>query len=440
MAATASETALSPFDRLMPRVYVRQILCFPSTDPNALRALKDGLAGVALDDLFTGNNLSSHIEYAQLKADNFPPAALMASGIVPADTQPPYPDPAPVFRARLSLVKGGFLLCIALHHSTTDITGFDTLLKIWASNCRAGSFRPVGFDPSWMDRRVLLEPHNTTRTPPHNIPGLLHIQTPAEASRRVTTRSSSEEWQTAIFYFPQRGLRDLKRKVNELLVSDGTAGWVSTWDALTTLLWGAVLGAELNDHDHNPTTTHLSKATSTIGFPVDFRSKLHPPLPQGYLGAAFAMTSATALRDDIISLSNDAGSSSVPAVARVATAIRASLNRVNDASVRDTLAYLNHNPDQPSIILGPPHDGISIVSWADQSVYELDWGVAVGRCDAVRLPKLPNKRYPIVLPRVPDVGDDGGGLEVIICLEKSVMERFASSGPIARYAVLRCIS
>ncbi|KAI1460352.1 transferase family-domain-containing protein [Annulohypoxylon moriforme] len=442
--------ALSPLDKLMPRGYVRQMLCFPSTHTEIAHTLKAGLAGVvadipyllagiitsedrkhvslgesyqSLEDLYSEEDFSDTIDYAAIKHQHFPPSAFTIPGIIPPDTQPPFPNPAPVFRARLSLVKGGFILCIAVHHCTTDITGFGALLKVWASHCRVGTSTAAGFNPTWLDRSSLLERSNASHRPvPPSVPRLLHVKGPDELARLASSVSPPSDLTTGIFFFPQKVLRALKHAVNNYMISRDAEGWVSSGDILTALLWSAIVAAESN-------STNNHKDSNTIGFPVNFHSQLNPPLPPDYLGAAFIMTTATASRGDLISLSSFTGalnngepldSALISKLADIAYIIRASLHSIDEESVRDVLVYLDTAPkDHPLITLGPRHDGVSIVSWADQSIYGLDWGDIVVTCDAVRLPKLAYKRYPIVLPRIPanNAGDEEG-LEVIVSFDR----------------------
>ncbi|KAI1397557.1 transferase family-domain-containing protein [Hypoxylon fuscum] len=465
-------TTLSPLDKLMPRGYVRQMFCFPSTHPEVPHVVKEGLCGVVadvpyllsgiiieednkrislsepyqtLEDVYSEQDLSDAADYAVMKEGHFPPSAFTVPGMIPPDTQPPLPNPTPVFRARLSLVKGGFVLCVAVHHCTTDITGFGSLLKLWASYCRTDASAAAGFGPAWLDRKALLEQSNTTKRPaPTSIPELLHVQQPDVLYKRSSLMlPPRDDFATEIFFFPQRTLQALKHAVNEHIAREGGAGWISTGDILTALLWAATSAAELDPMDL--TGTH------TIGLPVNFRSRCSPPLSPDYLGAAFLMTTATDTMEDLVALiSGDSrlrsdtplDHVSIQRLAKIASIVRASIRRVDEKSARDVLMYLDVvSDDHAPIKLGPRHSPISIVSWADQGTYELDWGEIVGRCEAVRLPKLMFKRYPIVLPRVPD-GVNGGeaGLEVIVSFESHALKSFGQNPLIQRLATLRCHS
>ncbi|KAI8626461.1 hypothetical protein F5Y19DRAFT_223584 [Xylariaceae sp. FL1651] len=496
---------LSPLEGYMPHAYVRHMYCFPTTTLHAVETLRQGLSGLtrdvpyilsrvisdrlktgsglalstpdqSLEDIFSWHDLSASIDYVALKAAGFPPTTFQSPGIVPPGSQPPCPDPPAVFLARVSLVKGGLILCVAVHHRTTDITGFGSLLTIWASHCRNGSSHEIGFSDSWMDRGMLSNQSQILPgSDPIAIPDLLHVTTPAEFAEPAG-RSQVEpiNYQTGIFYFPQERLQALKEAVNAHLASREVGSWVSTSDVLSSLLWSAVIEAT----ESSPAISSNGKVadirTSTLSFPVQFRSILRPPLPQNYLGAAFIMTNAKASHADLFSISHAnipaPGQTSklgphigahvetihIPALASTALAIRRSIKEIDNIAVRRVLSYLeaHPNPDPGApLILGrrrndPEGTGTSVVSWADHGIHKLDWGDTVGRCEAVRLPKMRSRRNPIVLPRVPglnrgiteDTGIDRGGLEVIMSYEDSVMHKLIEGPVIKRLAVLRCLS
>ncbi|KAI1422560.1 hypothetical protein F5Y12DRAFT_610390 [Xylaria sp. FL1777] len=493
---------LSPLEGFMPRTYVRQIFCFPTTDPQAVNTLVRGLSGVARDvpyilsrvvsnksgvvvcvstplqnpeDIFSCHSLSDSIDYATLKAGHFAPGAFLAHGIIPPETVPPYTASSPVFVARASLINGGLILCVAVHHAVTDITGYDALLKIWAAHCRDGSSRTVEFNASWIDRGPLF---SAPERPPSgaSMPDLLHTRTPEEPVRGAGRlhAAGQKNYQTGIFYFPQRHLRVLKAAVNEHVTSREPGSWISTSDILSSLLWNAIIGAQQHPLplDTDLMTSQKNARISTLSFPVQFRSALRQPLPRNFLGAAFLMTSARVPHKDVClispflsinSTSTAQGQESkhepqvdaeaevlinsvdISALAQVALAIRRSIQRIDDAAVRGVLAYLEAHPDtdpEAPLVLGPPRceaggSGTSVVSWADQCVYELNWGDAIGRCDAVRLPKMAYKRDPIVLPHIPSLNRDDGGVEDY---EVDVMQRLIESLVMRRFAALRCLS
>ncbi|KAM0810260.1 hypothetical protein AB5N19_10608 [Seiridium cardinale] len=467
----ASSASLSSLDWLMPRTYVNQIICFPTNSSQVFEILREGLRGTvhdvphllsgvedqeypkgsvqlttpyqAVEDLFSWQDLSGTLDYSTLKENHFPPSAFTAPSIRSPETTPPYPTPEPVFRARLSLVKGGVLLCVAVHHCTTDVTGFGALLKIWAAHCRSRSSAEVGFDPSWYDRSLLRGPSlETTVKLPDTVPDLIHVVERDEMPTTVKSTYRDIIYETRIFYFPQATLQELKIAINEHLPNlENRVPWVSTGDILTAMLWSATIWTDQGGVEVAPDNGVMC----AVGIPVNFRSRLNPKLPQGYLGAAFGMTTVSVARADLLSASRNTATANVPlgkesllSLARVASAIRSSLGQVSEAGIRGALEYTASQPDITSIKLGPRHDGISLVSWADEGVYDLDWGQVLGKCDALRIPRLGARRNPIVLPRV--FGKDGSrpGLEVIASFDEKTMERFCQNSLIQQFGILRC--
>lgn len=389
-----------------------------------------------LDDLFSCQDLSGILNYGALKKAQFHPNGFNIPGIKQPDTTPPFPSPEPVFRARLTLMEGGVLLSVGVHHCTTDITGFGVLLKIWAAYCRRGSSDEVGFDRCWQDRGALLGPFQAPVDQVQGVmPDLLHLREPSALSQSSNATASVLESKTCIFYFSQKVLMGLKESANIHVASLGTGvDWISKSDALTAILWSAVIWAEQDTH---------ANEVSTIGFPVNIRSRLHPPLPKNYLGTAFGMTSASIPRRDLISLSQSPSSpvrgsavldvESAATLAKIGATVRKSIGLVDEMGMRHVMAYTASQPDIRPIKLGPRHDGVSIVSWADAGTYELDWGTVLGRCEAVRLGKLTARRYPIILPRLPN-----GGLDVIVSLDGEAMKRFCHSRMISMFGTVKC--
>ncbi|KAI0518119.1 hypothetical protein F5B22DRAFT_645369 [Xylaria bambusicola] len=508
MAVTVYSLHLSPLEGHMPRTYARQIYCFSTTNSQAIETLSEGLAGLAQDvpyvlsriisdtpgtassgavisapyyrpeDIFSCHDLSGIVDYATLKAGHFAPEVFLTPGIVPPDTIPPYPEPPAIFLARASLVNGGLILCVAVHHLVTDITGYDALLKIWASHCRK---EDVGFDRSWMDRSPLYSSSQSLRinnSHPMPMPDLLHTKIKEDAVRGTdlpSTAKGKKDYQTGVFYFPRQHLRALKDATNAHIALQEPGSWVSTSDVLSALLWSVIVRAQDHPYLRNGRVTRQSSRISTLSFPVQFRSVLRPALPRNFLGAAFLMTSARVPHEDVCRVSdfrslsislthdqepgaeshvNNAGMQEpidfvdISALANVALAIRRSVHGIDDATVRGVLDYLEAHPrpnPEARLVLGPPRcepggSNTSVVSWADQCIYELDWGHAIGRCDAVRLAKMTVERNPIILPHIPGLNGDDGGIEVIMSYEEDIMQRLTESHVMKRLATLRCLS
>lgn len=434
---TQESSQLSPLEWLMPRSYISQILCFPSSSPQISDILHAGLAGTlrdvpylasavvarnhpkgsvalspprdSLSDLFRVNDLRTTVDYNTLKSGAFQSSLFDGLDLFSPDLNPANKSPSPVFRAVLSLVDGGCLLCVSLHHSTADITAFDSLLKIWASNCRTGSFRAVQFDPSWVDRSAIVRQAHDA---PADTPLLLHKE---ESNKTASQASQPPKLETHLFRYSAEYLKGLKVEVSKHL-PEGTA-WVSTSDILTAILWGSIVISE--DADDSSDT----KETCFMRIAVNCRSRFNPPLPKNYLGAAFGVSLVNAKKADLVAIGTSTEQTlSVPAIANVAASVRQSVNFIDGDKMSAIIKHLATQGDVTGLKLCQQPEPVAVVSWADEGVYELDWGNELGRCEAVRLPSFKAKRYPVVFPRLPN-----GDLEVLVNFDTEVVKKWKAA-------------
>lgn len=417
----------------MPRSYISQILCFPSSNPRISEVLRDGLAGTlkdvpylasrivarahpkgsvalsspcdSLGDLFRVNTYTD-VDYEVLKSGAFRPSVFDDRSWFSADLGPGNTSPSPVFRAVLTLVKGGCLLAVSLHHQTADITAYGSLLKIWASHCRAGSSESIGFDQSWLDRTAIVKSsHNASA----DTPLLLH----KEESLPSSQPSKPAKLVTQYLKFSGEYLKRLKAEVNRHL-PDGTA-WVSTSDVLTALLWGYIIHSEFSDDDNT-----TADGTLFMRIAVNSRSRYEPPLPKEYLGSSFGVALVTAKKADLVAIGSSTEQKIFTSeIANVAAAVRQSIDVINEQAMNRIVNHLAAQDDVSSLKLSKEAADVSIVSWADEGVYELDWGAEMGHCEAARLSSLKGKRYPVVFPRLPN-----GDLEVLVAFDEELMGKW----------------
>ncbi|KAM0479480.1 hypothetical protein ACHAPX_004695 [Trichoderma viride] len=423
---------LSPLEWIMPRSYISQILCFPSSNPRISEVLRDGLAGTledvpylasrvvarahpkgsvalsspgdSLSDLFRVNTYTD-VHYEALKFWGFPPPVFDNRSWFSADVGPGNTSPSPAFRAVLTLVQGGCLLAVSLHHQTADITAYGSLLKIWASHCKTGSSDGIGFDQSWLDRTAIVRSsHNALA----DTPLLLH----KEESLPSSQPSKPAKLETQYLKFSGDYLKRLKAEVNGHL-PDGTA-WVSTSDVLTALLWGYIIHSEFSDDN----TTADGQLSMRIA--VNSRSRYEPPLPKEYLGSSFGVTLVTAKKADLVAIGSSTKQKTFTSeIANVAAAVRQSINVISEQAMNRIVNHLAAQDDVSNLKLCKQAADVSIVSWADEGVYELDWGTELGHCEAVRLSSLNGKRYPVVFPRLPN-----GDLEVLVTFDEELMSKW----------------
>lgn len=203
---------------------------------------------------------------------------------------------------------------------------------------------------------------------PGPLPMHLHIE---NNSTSATKDPEIYGLETTIFSFGKDFLHLLKCEVNKTCVTAGLS-WVSTGDILSALLWSAVVSAEnLFDPSIYAGSDYQVGQVCHTRFPVNIRSRCKPPLPENYLGGAFAVKLAMAERIDFYKVvSGDDWPALISSLTKVSTAIRRAITSVDRANVKDMISYLAAQQDITKVKLGPKHTGLSIVSWAAQNIYD----------------------------------------------------------------------
>lgn len=329
---------LSPLDWLMPRSYIRQLLFFRGAPASLADRLQAGLAAAVADmphlaaavvdhadppgsvallvgpaadastALFSRQDLTDILDYDGLRGAHFPPSALRGAyalfdpeattaivtnageGGGEEDGRRP---PPPVFRVRLTHVRGGAILAVAVHHATTDITGLGALLGVWAAHCRGdGDGAAGGFTPAWCDRAPLcVNASPSSRPSRRRVPELLFFEdenekeeTPLPVPRRLP-RAPDTPFAAGLFAFAVPRLRALRDGVARATTGTAPLPRVSTSDILMAVLYSAVVDALHGDEWQ--TADNDDDDVAEISVPVNFRMRGDVPLPAGYLGAAF---------------------------------------------------------------------------------------------------------------------------------------------------------
>ncbi|KAJ3536827.1 hypothetical protein NM208_g6558 [Fusarium decemcellulare] len=273
----------------------------------------------------------------------------------------------PVFIVQANFVKGGLLLCFASMHNALDMNGQGIVMKMFAAAGRGEDFDPSMVKAGNQDADTivpLLRPGE---------PALSH-----ESMRRPSTLNVSESNTGPARRAPWVYWRFSADKLAELkkLASSGR-GWVSTNDAITAffvqrLTAVRIAAGRVGANEH----VNLQR-------PVDSRSRLRPPVQEGYLGHLCALadtcwSTAQELRDSSL---QDA-----------ALGIRESLNRVDDHFIRSLVTLIHNTEDKTTIFYGAKNKAgrdFLISSWAQLHwLSQCDFGRGLGTPDFVRRARL----------------------------------------------------
>lgn len=463
---------LSPLDQIMPRLYVRLILCLQPQgsleEDRAMifSALEKGLENtlaeipylggvVSGDDDHSGkvritpgagvllhlNNLEDNndMSYQTLKDSHFSHSSLdtESSNVKAlAEILSPESNP-PVMVARVNIVKGGLILAIGIHHSVMDAAGFATVLKTWAGHTKTSFLSPGAsgdeaakpnlLPPNSLDRNPLIKASMAAGVDPqvkikdhpqYKLQPTPPIQKDTKDAPTTPPTFTLPPMTLTVFYFAVSKLAALK------LSASPSSSFISTNDALCALLWSSITRARTLPEN---TAEGRETPSSRLGFAVDGRRRLSTPLPPSYLGNVNIYAST---RLPVSTLSKNAELKSI------ASAIRSAITEIDNDRIQDAIALINSIPNVTDLkpafnsFLGPD---LAITSWRDMELVGLDWGAGIGKVEAVRLPNVAFDGLCVVLPALAD-----GGLEVAVGLESSAMERLKRDEAFLTAAEVRC--
>ncbi|KAK3078181.1 hypothetical protein LTS18_008238 [Coniosporium uncinatum] len=369
--------------------------------------------------------------YNDLRAKSFPLRAFDVTMLWPDHVFPMADRPIPVLLAQANFVSGGVLLAVNAFNTVLDSSSIVTIMERWAQHCRmlASNRITTWFspEPDLMSTRtngVVRLSYSSKLTP-----GFLRDHPEYHYFREVPAEPPPcllKQQRTQVFYFSNAALAALERDAaGECGDSDRS---ISRGDALCALIWRSLINAERSAGAFDCT------GSSTLQVTVDGRTRMSPPLAQDFLGCATLIQS---MDTDVRTLLDPTS------LYRCASAVRRATDGITPIYVDDVITMLNTISDYTRILPNAYLDvfgkNVCMTSWADlDRIYEMDWGVGLGKCERVRVPNKTGffNGLQIMLPELPQ--NVGGGTEVVIALEKEPMKMLKQDKLWCRYA--RCIN
>lgn len=458
---------LTPVDQIMDKIYVNFILCFAlpkSTSSREVYAkLKSGLAltlseipfiggvvaredgmsgryqikidqGYGVRFIFRDFATTSTFEhsYEEMQRAKFPSSMLDAKKLSPFGWLPTSATPA-VMGAQANFFTDGLLLTISIIHLACDAHGIAEVIKAWAKNSHSPQ-APIPPARS-MDRMTLMKGQSGADIIDLTEYPVLEIQKdmPKGKADVATKADPRPPIEYSIFHFSPAHLAQLKHAASSPNPDDP---WISTNDALCAFLWHRIsLARRLSSPSSSSSHLH-----SMLTLAVDGRNRFSPTLPPSYLGNAAFICPITSPPFPSPSSSPSSSSSSLPYT--LASHIRTTITNFNNKKMRAIIALVDSIPNPTTELKLKRIDklgrDLAVSSWADMGLYELDWGMGIGKAECVRVPALEQEMrfagWIRVLPRLR--GD--GGLEVMVGLEEGVVERLRGDEGWSCWAELVC--
>lgn len=409
------------------------------------------------------------LTYDELCDLGMPPSKIPRHVVSTCPNRRPDTEPSVVLDITVNVIRGGLLVAIFLHHGVSDGASMGTIIS--GRSCRnVSQVRPL----TEIEMAEKARAESRTRRPLSFIPPNqsigMHVeykpalravgQTPAAPA----PAPSPSEVTSHIFVFSEQTLHTLKADLNALVRSSGRPEirWISTHDALQSLLWQHLTRARIPSL--TLTSTRPLPPSSTLLIPVNIRNRITPPLPATYLGSAVALAPASlplaslmpATETHNVRVGTVPGPANKAYLLPSAVAIHAAIARCNDSYVREVLALTQRQTSVRNMVdLNVDTAGgldLCITSWAVLPIFEeaapdgeggggggsgSDLGMGLGVPDYVRKPWSRDAGGCIILPRDRrrgQMGDGGaGGLEVVVQLKTPDMERLMQDGQFMGY-------
>ncbi|KAF2993020.1 hypothetical protein E8E13_001098 [Curvularia kusanoi] len=469
MESTPNVLRLSRLDQTVLRVYVRQLLIFPLSEPglreDAQTVLAAGLTATlkqfpflagtvevtdisagtldvqypkridkeTVSRIFTVNEQSLEaLDYKILREAGFPPSRLPADILCPTAliSHPGMDDqyaevlttfakgkPIPVFAAQLNFIRGGLIISTHTHHSVVDGTGIAKIYSVWSGWTRSWNNKliyPEQVHPAVLNSHRSVLDHLAADAKPMKLPEFRSPNDPGNAPMRNPPYRLSAK----LLVFPAATIAELAASL-----SATTNVRISSFTALCALVWCQVTNAR------REAMIKSGIGKTTLGIAVDHRKRVGQVLPDDYLGNCANGMIISLQLSEIPAASNMNAEHIAPA----ALALSRNLGEVNLDWFRARLLELSKREISTKWILnldtqnGPD---IFITSWqhigADdawaipgttRASEETGWGC---KPSAIRKPHNMWEGGMQILPRQKG---DAAPFEIPLCLEEGEMER-----------------
>lgn len=452
MAANYCSEKLSPLDLVMPATYIRVLLTFRTTSSIDIiyDGLNRGLAGTAAQVPWITGRLfhvpSGTAEYAlevRWDAHASPPRianrgtiattydSLSAGGMdaaaIPSELWPvsaiinekEYETGVVAFSAGLFRFADdqGVGLCVCAHHNATDINGLTELLRLWSGNIASNEINKVQLITGRCDLLTDALANELSVVASKPLEELFNVH--PEYSRMPPQLPTTFSPLTSIMYkISVASLNAMKDQLRGHMQTPPTTNTI-----LCGSLWAAITLARMQRGPTNSTVNTSRLVMAVNGRPrLCTQSSSSGPL---FLGNLILYSIAQVSFDELLSF-RDASSKRI---AKVFDVIAASYSpsRINSRHIAEVYNLVERIADKRTIFPGWDlfnRRDLTITSWANLDLYNLNFGDALGKPEFVRVPYSDADGVCLILPRkqTKDEGPDKGAIEVTVMLNKDDME------------------
>ncbi|KAJ5357903.1 Transferase [Penicillium brevicompactum] len=320
-------------------------------------------------------------------------------------------ESALVFCVQANFIEGGLMLTTVTQHNVMDMTGHEFVMNLLSKACNNEPFTAQELALGNMDRSRAIPLLDPSYTPG---PELAHqiVKPPSVDETASGPTIAKATW--AYIEFSEMQLSALKSLATKSLPP--STNFVSTDDAVSAFVWQCIARARAS--------RLKADAPAMLARAVDVRQLLG--MPKEYPGLVQAMTYNT---DPVQKVADEP-------LGVIAAQLRSQLDpKTNDLAfnTRALATFLHRSKDKTKASVTASVDVSSdfmLSSWSKISCYEQDFGLGLGKPEAVRRPHFtPFEGLGYLMPRSP-----AGELPVAICLRDEDLARVKADEYFVKYA------
>ena len=352
--------------------------------------------------------------YEQISKFKAPASMLDGSVLAPMKSIPDSYDfetPMPVLIVQANFTAGGLLLCFAVMHNAMDGNALGQLIRHFATVCRGENISDADLSAGNLPRSKLF----STLGPDE--PSLDHSLIYKEVVDSPSASSDGPAVPAPWTYFRLSAtkLAALKAEASRRSSVSAKPSWISTNDAVTALLWRAVLTAR-SPWLKQESISNLFRAVN---------GRKSAGVSQNYLGVCVVGAFSQL---PVIDLTKHHHISDISAL------VRETVQEIDPYHLRSFASLLQSEPDKRKISfeLPSPDDDVMISSWASLPIYTSDFGARLGKPEIVRRPTFAHlDGLAFIMPQNLE-----GDIDIAISLKEDDMERLKKDAVWMKYAIL----
>lgn len=395
-------------------------------------------------------DLGLEIDYQDIMDEGLPESTLDGELLLPAAFRPDLENGADILVAQCNFVQGGCFLGVGLYHSVCDGSGLNTIMKLWAENCRLlqtedrvnhrFALGPESFDRGLLKKVWLAEGNEEIEAEAvDTAEGLWRLLGLNPMSLSNTKESFAPDapskasfsgfptMETGIFYVSRASFAKLKASVSSNTVDQDEN--LSANDALTALLWRCIMKARVRQEDPD-----LANLTAVLDTTVDGRAQFSEKLPPSYLGNIILINTARLAASQLTAPSTP--------LSQIARDVRKSLNQITRSRVHSAFAIASCIPDYTRLTFPfATFEGaeVCITSLLNIPLFELNFGPAFGNDGRPESVRPPREEFDKICRRVMVLPlRTHGGFEIMITLMDHEMQKLRKDPEFTEYAKFCC--